>query len=134
MAAAVTPATRLVFLANPNNPTGTWVTREHLTAFLDGLPQHVLVVLDEAYFEYLTHPDYPDGVALLPRHPNLVVTRTFSKVHGLAPARHCRVASAIADVLNRSGNRSMSRRRPRVRRTCRRSVRAVSASRRAWPS
>jgi histidinol-phosphate aminotransferase len=103
MAAAVTPATRLVFVANPNNPTGTWVTTAALTAFLDALPEHVLVVLDEAYFEYLRHSDYPDGVALLARHPNLVVTRTFSKVHGLAALRvgYAVSSAAIADVLNR---------------------------------
>jgi len=103
MAAAVTSATRLIFLANPNNPTGTWVTKAQLTGFLDRLPAHVLVVLDEAYFEYLTHPDYPDGVQLLRRYPNLVVTRTFSKVYGLAALRvgYSVSSPAIADVLNR---------------------------------
>jgi len=103
MAAAVTAATRIVFIANPNNPTGTWVTGAALTAFLDALPEHVVVVLDEAYFEYLTDPDYPDGMALLVRYPNLVVTRTFSKVYGLAALRigYCVSDPAIADLLNR---------------------------------
>jgi histidinol-phosphate aminotransferase len=103
MAAAVTPATRLVFIANPNNPTGTWVTTEQITRFLDAMPEHVLVVLDEAYFEYLVHPDYPNGVALQKNYPNLVVTRTFSKIHGLAALRigYAVSSPAIADLLNR---------------------------------
>ena len=103
MAAAVNLSTRLVFIANPNNPTGTWVTRAPLTRFLDRLPAHVLVVLDEAYFEYAERPDHPNGVALLARYPNLVVTRTFSKVHGLAALRVGYAVSSpiIADVLNR---------------------------------
>jgi histidinol-phosphate aminotransferase len=103
MAAAIKPTTRLVFIANPNNPTGTWVAREALVAFLDRVPEHVLVVLDEAYFEYVTQPDYPNGVALLARYPNLVVTRTFSKIHGLAALRVGYAVSSpkIADVMNR---------------------------------
>jgi histidinol-phosphate aminotransferase len=103
MAAHVTAATRIVFIANPNNPTGTWVGRAALTAFLDRLPEHVIAVLDEAYFEYLTDPDYPDGIELLPRYPNLVVTRTFSKIYGLAGLRvgYCVSDPAIADLLNR---------------------------------
>ena len=103
MAAHVTSATRIVFIANPNNPTGTWVGRAALTAFLDRLPEHVIAVLDEAYFEYLTDPDYPDGIELLPRYPNLVVTRTFSKIYGLAGLRvgYCVSDPAIADLLNR---------------------------------
>jgi histidinol-phosphate aminotransferase len=103
MASAVTAATRIVFVANPNNPTGTWVTRRALTDFLDGLPDHVIAVLDEAYFEYVTEADYPDGIALLTRYPNLVVTRTFSKIYGLAGLRIGYSVShpAIADLLNR---------------------------------
>jgi histidinol-phosphate aminotransferase len=103
MRAAVTPATRIIFIANPNNPTGTWLSRDALTRFLDSLPEHVIVVLDEAYFEYLTDPAYPDGISLLPRYPNLVVTRTFSKVHGLAALRvgYCVSHPALADLLNR---------------------------------
>ena len=103
MARAVTDKTRIVFVANPNNPTGTWVTRQQLTAFLDRIPEHVIVVLDEAYFEYLQHPDYPNGIELLGRYPNLVVTRTFSKIYGLAGMRvgYCVSHRDIADLLNR---------------------------------
>jgi histidinol-phosphate aminotransferase len=103
MADAITPATRIVFIANPNNPTGTWVTERELTRFLDRLPDHVIAVLDEAYFEYLVHADYPDGIKLLRRYPNLVVTRTFSKVYGLAGLRvgYCVSHPDIADLLNR---------------------------------
>jgi histidinol-phosphate aminotransferase len=103
MADAVTKATRIVFVANPNNPTGTWVGRRELTTFLDRIPEHVITVLDEAYFEYLRHPDYPNGIELLDRYPNLVVTRTFSKIYGLAGMRvgYCVSHPDIADLLNR---------------------------------
>jgi len=101
---AVTERTRLVCIANPNNPTGTWVGRAELTSFLDELPSHIWVVLDEAYFEFGEDPDYPDGVSLLDRHPNLIVTRTFSKVHGLAALRAGYGVSHpdFADLLNRA--------------------------------
>ena len=103
MAAAITDATRVVFIANPNNPTGTWLSKNELVSFLDRIPENVLVVLDEAYFEYVEEPDYPNGVQLVSAHPNLVVTRTFSKVYGLAGLRiGYGVSSAeIADYLNR---------------------------------
>ena len=103
MADAVTKATRIMFVANPNNPTGTWVGRRELTAFLDRIPEHVVTVLDEAYFEYLQHPDYPNGIELQGRYPNLVVTRTFSKIYGLAGMRvgYCVSHPDIADLLNR---------------------------------
>jgi histidinol-phosphate aminotransferase len=103
MADAVTNATRIIFVANPNNPTGTWVGRRELTAFLDRIPEHVITVLDEAYFEYLQHPDYPNGIELQGRYPNLVVTRTFSKIYGLAGMRvgYCVSHPDIADLLNR---------------------------------
>jgi histidinol-phosphate aminotransferase len=100
---AVDDDTAIVFLANPNNPTGTWVNEAALVAFLDALPDHVWMVLDEAYFEYVDAPGYPDGVALLERYPNLIVTRTFSKIHGLAgcgSAMRCRSPEA-ADLMNR---------------------------------
>ncbi len=101
--AAVTPATRIVFLANPNNPTGTWVTNNALCEFLDALPPRVWVVLDEAYAEFVEEPDYPNGVALLDRYPNVCVTRTFSKIHGLAAERIGWATGApdLIDVLNR---------------------------------
>jgi histidinol-phosphate aminotransferase len=87
MRAAVTERTRLVFIANPNNPTGTWVGSDALAGFLTSLPQHVLVLIDEAYYEYVDEPGYPNGVVWVERFPNLIVTRTFSKIHGLAGLR-----------------------------------------------
>lgn len=103
MLAAITPRTKLIFIANPNNPTGTWLQRSALEAFLVAVPAHVIVVLDEAYFEYVTEPEYPDGVAWLSRFPGLVVTRTFSKIYGLAGLRIGYGVShpQIADLLNR---------------------------------
>lgn len=87
MAGLVNENTRLVFVANPNNPTGTYLAREALEAFITSMPSHVLVVLDEAYFEFVDAPDYPDGIAWLERFDNLLVTRTFSKIYGLAGLR-----------------------------------------------
>lgn len=103
MAAAVNARTRVVFLANPNNPTGTWFTRAALEAFLARVPADVLVVLDEAYFEYVTEPEYPNGVTLVARYPNLLVTRTFSKIYGLAGLRIGYGVSSpeVAGLLNR---------------------------------
>lgn len=103
MRAAVTARTRLVYLANPNNPTGTWFSGAALEEFLDGLPLHVLVVLDEAYFEYVTAADYPNGVDWVRRYPQLIVTRTFSKVYGLAGLRIGYAVShaRVAEYLNR---------------------------------
>lgn len=107
-AQAVTPKTRLVFLANPNNPTGTWVGEAALVEFLDALDPNIWVVLDEAYFEYvsgaLDTADYPDGMALQQRYPNLIVTRTFSKIHGLAALRVGYGVSSMqaADLMNRA--------------------------------
>lgn len=89
LAAAVTEHTRLIFVCNPNNPTGTAVGRTALTRFLDAIPAHVLVALDEAYFEYLRldPDDHPDGIELARTRPNVVVLRTFSKAYGLAGLR-----------------------------------------------
>lgn len=103
MAGAIRPGTRMVFLANPNNPTGTAFTDNELRQFLDKVPENVLVVLDEAYFEYVTSEEYPDGITLLPHYPNLVVTRTFSKAYGLAGARvgYAVSSPAIAGTLNK---------------------------------
>ena len=85
--AAVTPRTRLLFLANPNNPTGTWFGAEALARFMAAVPGHVVVVVDEAYAEMVDAPDYASGLSLLPAHRNLVVTRTFSKAFALAGLR-----------------------------------------------
>lgn len=103
IAAAVGPRTRLVYLANPNNPTGTWFDQAELAACLRAIPAHVPVVVDEAYHEYVTEPAIGSALALRARHPNLVVTRTFSKGYGLAGMR---VGYAVADagvvaILNR---------------------------------
>ncbi|MER3495814.1 MAG: histidinol-phosphate transaminase [Armatimonadota bacterium] len=87
MAAAVTPQTKIVFIANPNNPTGTTVSRAEVTGFLDAVPGNVTVVLDEAYFEFAaTDPDFPSSLEFLDR-PNVVGLRTFSKTYGLAGIR-----------------------------------------------
>lgn len=103
MAAAVDDDTRLVFIANPNNPTGTCFAEAALRKFMDSVPGRVVVVLDEAYAEYVSQGDYPNGVALLDEYPNLVVTRTFSKAFGLAGLRVGYAVSnaQIADLLNR---------------------------------
>ncbi|XKK36841.1 histidinol-phosphate transaminase [Nocardiopsis sp. ARC36] len=87
MADAVTPATRMVIVCNPNNPTGTTVREDELTAFLDRIPDSVLVILDEAYLEYVRDPRVPDGVDLYRDRPNVAVLRTFSKAYGLAAVR-----------------------------------------------
>jgi histidinol-phosphate aminotransferase len=103
MQRAVGERTKLVFIANPNNPTGTWVTRDALREFLAALPAHVVVVLDEAYFDYVEDADYPDGIALLAQCPRLIVARTFSKAYGLAGLRVGYGVSTptLADMLNR---------------------------------
>ena len=103
MAAAIGDKTRLVFVANPNNPTGTWLTRDELEAFLERVSPRVIVVLDEAYVEYVSEPDYPDSLPWLSRFPNLVLTRTFSKAYGLAGLRVGFALShpEVADLLNR---------------------------------
>src|SRR5215468_10161663 len=87
MAAAVTDATRLIFVCTPNNPTGTVVTTAELTRFLDQVPSDCLVVLDEAYTEYVRDPDVPNGMELYADRPNVAVLRTFSKAYGLAGLR-----------------------------------------------
>jgi histidinol-phosphate aminotransferase len=87
IANALTPATRLVYLANPNNPTGTWFGLASFERFLARVPADVLVVVDEAYVEFADAPDYASALSLLEHHPNLVVTRTFSKAHALAGLR-----------------------------------------------
>ncbi|QYR19893.1 histidinol-phosphate transaminase [Paenibacillus sp. sptzw28] len=87
MQAKVTERTKIIWICNPNNPTGTIVGREELAAFMRQVPSSVIVVLDEAYYEYVTDAAYPDSLALLREFNNVVVLRTFSKVHGLASLR-----------------------------------------------
>lgn len=101
---AITERTALIFLANPNNPTGTWVTESALVDFLEAVPERVWVVLDEAYAEYVEEPDYPDGLKLLDRYPNLILTRTFSKIHALASLRigYAVTTPEVADLMNRA--------------------------------
>ena len=103
MAALVNEKTSVVFIANPNNPTGTWLRKDQLKAFLDGMPKHVIIVLDEAYGEYITESEYPNALEWLASYPNLIITRTFSKAYGLAGLRIGYSISHpdIADLLNR---------------------------------
>jgi histidinol-phosphate aminotransferase len=103
MAQAITPDTRLIFIANPNNPTGTFVPAAELEAFLNQVPSNVVVVIDEAYNEYLAPQHQYESIAWVRRFPNLLVSRTMSKAYGLAGLR---VGFAIAqpeltDILNR---------------------------------
>ena len=87
MVEAITPRTRVVFVANPNNPTGTHVGRERVERFLKEVPPEVIVVMDEAYFEYADADDYPDSIELRALRERLIITRTFSKAYGLAALR-----------------------------------------------
>jgi histidinol-phosphate aminotransferase len=101
--AKVSPKTKMVFLANPNNPTGTYIPFDEVKRLQKGLPENVLLVLDGAYAEYVRANDYEAGKELVATCPNVVMTRTFSKIYGLAALRigwaYC--SPAIADVLNR---------------------------------
>jgi len=103
MLAAVTAKTRLVYIANPNNPTGTYLTRDEMARLHRGLPPHVLLVIDAAYGEFVQLDDYDDGLALARGADNVAVTHTFSKIHGLAALRLGWVYApqAVCDVLNR---------------------------------
>ena len=103
MRAAVTKRTRVVFVANPNNPTGTFVRAGELEAFIASLPPEVAIVLDEAYNEYLLEELKSPSIAWLERFPNLIVTRTFSKVYGLAGLRvgYALASPGVADLMNR---------------------------------
>jgi histidinol-phosphate aminotransferase len=105
MAEAITGRTRLIFVCTPNNPTGTAVRRSELTTFLDQVPADCLVVLDEAYVQYVRDPDVPDGLSLYAGRPNVAVLRTFSKAYGLAGLRvgfligHPPVAEAVRKTM-----------------------------------
>jgi histidinol-phosphate aminotransferase len=103
MLAAVSPATRLMFLANPNNPTGSMLPHDEVARLRAGLPPEVLLVVDSAYAEYVTRPDYDPGVKLVDATDNTVMTRTFSKVFGLGGMRigWCYAPPDVVDVLNR---------------------------------
>lgn len=101
--ALISNRTRIVFIANPNNPTGTWLPPTQLKAFIAGLPEHILVVVDEAYLEYMPADVRPDALSWLDAFPNLVVCRTFSKIYGLAGLRIGYAVSHpdVAELLNR---------------------------------
>lgn len=103
MARALRPDTRLMFIANPNNPTGTFIDGATLETFIAQLPPQVLVVLDEAYNEYLEPQHRYDSIGWLKKYPNLMITRTFSKVYGLAGLRvgYALAAPGVADLMNR---------------------------------
>ena len=103
LAAKITDKTRVVFIANPNNPTGTWLSTTALHSFLQRVPSDVIVVLDEAYTEYVQEAEFPNALTWLEEFPNLIVTRTFSKIYGLAGLRVGYAVSnpVIADLLNR---------------------------------
>lgn len=94
MRAAITDKTRMVFICNPNNPTSTYVTASEVDAFLDGLREDILVIMDEAYIEYVDAPDYPDSLALRRKRNTIVALRTFSKFYAMAGIR---LGYAIAD-------------------------------------
>ena len=88
LAAAVTEKTKLIFVCNPNNPTGTIVKKDELREFLKGLPRNILVVIDEAYWDFVNDPDFPNGMGLLKEgFDNILIYRTFSKIHGIAGLR-----------------------------------------------
>ncbi|WP_431888363.1 histidinol-phosphate transaminase [Nocardiopsis alba] len=105
MLEAINANTRMVLICNPNNPTGTTVREAELVDFLDRVPDHVLVILDEAYREYVRDPEVPDGISLYRDRPNVAVLRTFSKAYGLAAVRlgflvgHPQVTGAVRKAL-----------------------------------
>jgi len=103
MAGAITDRTRLVFLCNPNNPTGTMVSAEEVAWLLARIPDHVVVVFDEAYFEYVRSSEFPDSMAWIKEGRNVIVLRTFSKIYGLAGLRigYGVTTSEIVNLLNR---------------------------------
>ncbi len=103
MAKLVREDTRVVFVANPNNPTGTFASADTLLAFIESIPERVIIVLDEAYTEYLPLPLKVDSIAWLKRFPNLVITRTLSKAYGLAGLRvgFALAHPDVADLMNR---------------------------------
>ncbi len=103
MLAAISDKTRMIFIANPNNPTGTWLGSEPLKNFIKRVPSNIIVVVDEAYTEYVTDGSIPNSIEWLSEFPNLVVTRTFSKAYGLASMRlgYAATSEEICGLLNR---------------------------------
>lgn len=103
MADALTPNTPLVFIANPNNPTGTYVNKQEMEDFIDRVPDDIIIVVDEAYFEFIEEKDFPDSLEYLKAGKNIVTLRTFSKIYGLAGLRigYGFARPEVFDVLNR---------------------------------
>jgi len=103
MRQAVTSRTKILFVNNPNNPTGTILKTSEMSDFLKNIPEEVIVVMDEAYMEFVTHPDFANGIEFLDRHPDVIVLRTFSKLYGLAGLRigYGFAPESIADYINR---------------------------------
>jgi histidinol-phosphate aminotransferase len=104
MLEAMDENTKILFVCNPNNPTGAWWSESRLRAFLDAVGPERIVVVDEAYFEFMDEPGYPDGVKLLADYPNLVVFRTFSKAYALAGLRIGYLAGSleVVDIIRRT--------------------------------
>lgn len=104
MLAAVDERTKILFVCNPNNPTGTYWDRDTLIRFLDAVNGQQIVVVDEAYFEYVDKPDYPDAMQLLEKYPNLIIFRTFSKMYALAALRvgYLCASEELADIVRRA--------------------------------
>lgn len=104
MLRAIDPSTKILFVCNPNNPTGSYWPKERLTAFLDAVGGERIVVVDEAYFEFVEKEDFPNGISLLRAYPNLVVFRTFSKMYGLAALRIGYLAGdlGVVDMIRRT--------------------------------
>ncbi len=108
MVAAVTKKTKAIFLTNPNNPTGSWITLDRLCGFLKKIPSNILVIIDEAYYDYMDNvPEYASGINLLDKFSNLVITRTFSKVYGLAGLR-IGYAIAAPEIISKIASRKQS--------------------------
>ncbi len=103
MAERITPKTKIVFIANPNNPTGTMNSKAEMDRFMERVPDHVIVAVDEAYFEYVTHADYPDSLDYLREGKNVLALRTFSKIYGLAGLRigYGITMPEIAEMMNK---------------------------------
>ncbi len=101
--AAITPKTKMIFFCNPNNPTGTIVGKQKVAEFMSKVPDHVIVVFDEAYFEFVGDPNYPDGLEYVRAEKNVIVLRTFSKIYGLAGLRigYCVAPLHLMAVLGR---------------------------------
>lgn len=100
---AINAKTRILFLVNPNNPTGTYTSQQDFAKLMNAVPANIIVVVDEAYAEFISQADYPETLSLLAQHPNLIITRTFSKIYGLAGLRigYSISSPEIADILNR---------------------------------